>query len=754
MYSAINSLLDRLDAGKVIMTPYVVLEDGTEVRPQYQEKVDEKAGTASLSANYKNLFKDTLYFTLKKDEIVCRRVFESISQEDFGIRELAISFQGITYGLDKRNDYFYHNENPRIYEALTFPIDYKRTAKDAKDSEYDIQAGTRWADPGVVSERIGASPYQPFPAIIISNYKTNLGIVHGTLSQKTCYHNYLVDHEEDNIRLRIYSSFKSVAYLNVVPGRIVTDCWYLGKTEEADDYERIFAKYADELRKVLPVNYGSSYINRDNMTWGTWNDGICRNVNEELMLEEAAFIKENFPTVHWIQLDDGYAVYDKSAFGLGVPYEGEEGIDHTKFPHGLRYVTDKLREMGLRPSLWIGGFCPHPTKIYQEHPEWFIDYSYRVPEISPLDVSQEEVREYMKKAIHVLCEECGFDGVKHDFWSYAFEDSNDLLKNKDKSGYEYRTWWLKELRNVIAKDGYLQTGCDIVMGNPFLGEYFTNYRYGIDISEDNWDNMKTIYLWGIACYATHTGDLIVPNSDAIGLLPNCSEEVAMFWINYCMVSHTMVELAGKLSKSQDKHRLWVLKKASCNPNNGQDVYFINYDYRSAHYSVPEMMYFKTPHFSVKENNAHMPIRTIGLFNLGEEAKDYTFTLEDLCITEGNYLLTDVWTGEQYEMNNTFTINILARTSRLFAVSKAKGVQIYDANIRIMDATVCNDDTLEVVTDYASKNAELTLGASAKKVLFNGEAIEFENQNGVVFFDLPGKGTLTIKLKKESSDEDD
>lgn len=744
MLEKLNTLLQRLNAGDMTLTPYVVMEDGTEVYPQYAETVNTKARTASLHAEYQGMFRDTLYFTVKEDALLCRRVFESIADTDFGIRELGVSLQGITFGLNRRDDYFYHNENPRIYEALTFPIDYNRTAEDAKDSEFDIEAGNRWADPGVVTDRIGTSPYQPFPAILISNYQTNKGIVHGSLSQQTCFHNYLADHENDTIRLRIFSSFKAISHLQVVPGRTVVDCWYLGNTEEADDLERIFAKYTAELRKVLPANFGSSSINRDNMTWGTWNDGIMRDVNEQLMLEEAAYIKENYPTVRWIQLDDGYAVYDESAFGLGVPYEGEAGVDHKKFPQGLRHTTDKLRELGLRPSIWIGGFCPHPTKIYQDHPEWFVDYSYRVDSASPLDVSQKEVREYMAYASHVLCEKYGFDGVKHDFWSYAFEDSHDLLKNKDKSGYEHRTWWLKQMRSVLAKDGYFQTGCDIVMGNPFLGEYFTNYRYGIDIGIGNWEHMKANYLWGIACYATHTGDLIVPNSDAIGLHPGCTEEVAMFWINYCLVTHTMVELSGKLSKAKDPHRLWVLKKASCNPNNGQDVYFINYNYRSSHYSVPEMLYFKTPHFSVQENNAHMPLRTIGLFNLGEEEKTYTFTPKDMGLAEGSYLLTDVWTGEQFPMDNTYCVAVAAHSSRLFAVSAKEDVQVYDANIRILDVCSCSG-TLKLKTDYASKNAEIILSEPAKEVRFDGEAIPFKTKGNILCFDLPDAGILEITL---------
>ena len=146
--------------------------DGREVFPEYSEKLDIKNETASISAEYSGMFRDTLYFTLQKDEILCRRVFENISKKAFEIKELAVELKGITFGCERRDDYFYNNENPRIYGAMTFPIDYKRTQDDALNSEYDVVGSNRWADPGVVTERIGASPYQPFPAILISNYQT------------------------------------------------------------------------------------------------------------------------------------------------------------------------------------------------------------------------------------------------------------------------------------------------------------------------------------------------------------------------------------------------------------------------------------------------------------------------------------------------------------------------------------------------------------------------------------------------------
>lgn len=491
-----ETVLNFLNAGTIRVTPFAVLQDQGKVAPLYSITKNDDYHTVCLKAEADGLFRDTLYFDYTDRETVCKRVFENLSGATLKLCELGIVFDGISFGEAPREDYFYHNENPRVYEVMTFPIDYDRTAEDAKDSSFDFQAGNRWADPGVITARIGASPYQPFPAILLSNYRIKNGIVHGTLSQDIFYHNYLAEHDGDTVTLTAFSSFKATAYRETKPGEVLVDEWYLGRTDHADDIEKIFAHYSDALRGKLSAAYGRSDINRTTMVWGSWNDGIFRNTSEELMLTEARFLRDHFPTVKWIQLDDGYATYNKSAHGLGVPYEKENGIDRTKFPNGLRGLTDKIRALGMRPAIWIGGFCPTATQIFREHPEWFIDYSYRVTHTEPLDVSQPEVREYIESAMHTLCREYGFDAVKHDFWSYAFEDSHDLYKNHDRSGYENRRWWLTTIRHNLPRDGYLQTGCDIVMGNPFLAEFFTNYRYGIDIGGGEWDNVRTSFQWG------------------------------------------------------------------------------------------------------------------------------------------------------------------------------------------------------------------------------------------------------------------
>ncbi len=726
------------------ITPTVVLKGSGTARPAYEFTVNEAKGTAMLRATQDGIFCDTLFFTYDEKRVLCRRVFENLSADTLELCELGFEIKGICFDGNSEDDYFYSNENERIYGQYTLPVDFDRSVPGADNSEAGICFDCSRADPGTICERIGASPYQPFPAVLVSNYGVKEGIVHGTLSQDVFYHNYLVKHEDNALNFYIFSSFKGIDALCMQPGRVIVDEWYLGRTDAADDICAIFEDYTDELRKKLPCAYGRTDINRTSMIWGSWNDGVFRDINEDIMLEEAKFVSAHFPTVNWIQLDDGYGVYSKKlAHGLGVPYEGEAGVDAKKFPRGFRSMTDYIRTLGVRPAIWIGGFVPHEAPLYQEHPDWFLDYSFRVDTTSPLDVSQPQVQAYMLSALDTFFGKYGFEGVKHDFWSYAFEDSHDLLKYKDRSGYELRRWWLTQMRSRLGKAAHMQTGCDICMGNPFLGEFFSNYRYGPDVLSGNWNNVKCIFLLGAGVFSTHAGDLFPPNSDSVGILAGLAEHERDLLIHYCMTTHSMVELGGKLSQFADKAKMKQLKKAVCNPNNGQDVYFVGFDYRCKTFTYPEILYFNTAHFTAEENNPLVPLRTVSFFNLDEKEKTYTVTAQDLKLPEGEYLLTDVWSGEVLALRD-IELALPAHHSRMFAVSDQKQVLLTDANIRINTTAKCGEK-LVLATDYAQPEAELTLTRAAKKITLNGVNVPFETIGEKTCFALEGKGMLEIEF---------
>lgn len=691
-----------------------------------------------------DILQDDIYIKSAKNGVVACRKIKNVSDEPLNLCELVARIGGLQFGGEQKEDYFYHAENPRIYETMTFPLDYKRTESDAMNSEYDVVASNRWADPGVVQERIGASPYQPFPAILLSNYQTVRGVVHGSLSQRVFYHNYLVGHNDDGAFLEVYSSFKVTEYRILQVGETLVDEWYLGATNNADNIEKIFEAYADILREKLPSGYGRSNANRHSVVWGSWNDGYYRNISHEALIKEAKALAKYFPTVQWIQIDDGYATYNQGAVGLGAPYDGETGIDKNKFPKGLRGFTDELKQVGLRPAIWIGGHCPKEIKIYQEHPDWFIDYSMRINACAPLDVSQAEVQEYMKTALDFLITDGGFEGVKHDFWSYAFEESHNLYKEKGKSGYEMRSWWLGEIRKRLPKDGYLQTGCDIVQGNPFLGEFFTNYRYGVDVGDGEWDYIKTNMQWGAACFSTHIGDMIVPNSDSVSLFPALPYNEFLFLTSYIVITRSCVELAGKYSEVEpDNSRLKVLQKAICCPNNGKNVYFIDYDYRKSGRNVPLIMYFVGAHFS-REQNKVLPLRTVALFNPDDEERTICFEVQKMGIETQKVFCTEIWTGEQLVCEDAISATLSPRSCKLYTIA-AQDALLLDSNVQICAAHT-TENGVEFEIPYKGK-VELILSFEPTKVLYNNLEISFECIGTRLNFEIEQAGRIKLFHKE-------
>lgn len=628
-------------------------------------------GEIEFSENHPSNVEVSSELTKTDEGYIVRRTIRNATAENIAVGELCTNLFGISFGENPAKDYFYCNENNRVYGTMTLPLDYDRDNLESPENRrFDVKIDTKWADPGTVGGRICASPYQPFPAILLSNYQSKNGLIVGSLSQDVFYHNYEVGHDEKGAFVRIYSSFKGIATRTLQPNEELTDCFCILETDRADDVNRIFDPYVALLREVLKDNCGAGEANRHTMLWDSWNDGIYRNVSQDMLVEEARAVKALFPNVEWFQLDDGYSAFcdenpDLAAHGLGVAYEGAAGVDERKFPEGLKGYTDKIKEIGLKPSIWVGGLCPVQSKIYLERPEWFIDYTYRIDFSQPLDVSKSEVRYYMSYALDELVTKSGFEGVKMDFWNYAFEDSRDLLNGKDKSGYEYRTWWHQTLRSAIPPYGYLQTGCDVCTGNPFLGKYFNNYRFGLDVGAGNWNNIRTTTFWGMAVLTTHTGDLFIPNSDSIGLLPGLNDTDFAFVVNYQIITRTLVEISGRFSRPDvDQKRLEVIKRATRYLNNGEDVYFPRFNYRKTGLRVPEIAYINS---LFDEPNGEG--KTVALFNDGEEEKEISFTTEEIGVC-GKAAFIDVWNGESVTTDE-FICKLPAHGSKLMYVKYLK-----------------------------------------------------------------------------------
>ena len=98
--------------------------------------------------------------------------------------------------------------------------------------------------------------------------------------------------------------------------------------------------------------------------WNSWY-AYRLTITEDLVLANARIIAERFGEYGAtnVQIDHGWQY--KDIVGNWVPNE--------RFPHGLQWLSDRLREMGLTLGLWtavshVSEFAP----FYKEHPEAFL----------------------------------------------------------------------------------------------------------------------------------------------------------------------------------------------------------------------------------------------------------------------------------------------------------------------------------------------------------------------------------------------
>lgn len=621
----------------------------------------------------------------------------------------------------------FHAENTRLYEVFTTSIGSKHMLKtNSSFQEFEPISGTRWTGAGNCRKEIGRSPFQPFPAIIYARRNSDDILLEGTLTQNRFYRYYSLSDEQIIWSQRA----KTVKALILEPDEQFTGEWNYVETGKSADLNHPYDNYLRALRNFGVKYRGRETTNRDTLIWGSWNHGIHRAINQTDLLENADYVKKYFSTVKWYQIDDGYDEYDYSItnhrIALGIFHEGE-GISKEKFPDGIEHFVREIKKRGLRPALWTGLTVSTHRRPYKDNPDWFI-VCYQDPNYAIYNISKPEVRKFIHEAFRKIINDWGFEGIKLDFWSYFFEDEQVVIPAGKITGGNYRRWLLEIIRSLLPEDGYLQLGCDIAMGNPHLGEFADNYRYGIDIGSGNWNNFCTNAKWAAFCINTHSGDFMVPNSDSIGFYPALSNKEAQTSINFCLVTRSLVEISGWLHKEPDNPLMPFLIKASCCPKNGEDVYFGNFNFKNTNVA-PAIWYTRSPHFSCDKNNSCLPLRTVGLFNWKDEEELIELKAEHLGLDSSeSYILKDFWSDEIIILpaHTGVKINIDAHHSHLYSVCQASPPVILDSNIQLNNVKV-NRNILSAEKPFSGK-AELFLNFIPEKILIGTNETTFVSES--------------------------
>ncbi|MEE1013600.1 MAG: hypothetical protein U0L92_04735 [Clostridia bacterium] len=160
--------------------------------------------------------------------------------------------------------------------------------------------------------------------------------------------------------------------------------------------------------------------------------------------------------------------------------------DPEKYPNGMKYVADKIREMGLIPSLWIG-FANEPAKneYIEKYPEivvsdelsWCGKYFY--------DFSNPHyLNEYLPAAVENV-HQWGYEAVKYDTLPIAItqhEKYHENMYDSSMTSKEAFRGMVKKTRELLGENMYMlscagSTNAEIL----WASDIFDAARIGDDI---------------------------------------------------------------------------------------------------------------------------------------------------------------------------------------------------------------------------------------------------------------------------------
>ena len=177
-----------------------------------------------------------------------------------------------------------------------------------------------------------------------------------------------------------------------------------GLTELSHRYHRVIrnnvvrGEYKLSHRPVLINNWEATYFD----------------ITEEKALAIAE--KARDLGIEMFVLDDGW-FRNRNDDNAGL---GDWITDTEKLPDGLDGLIAKINDMGLRFGLWIEPeMVNEDSDLYRAHPDWALTAPNRAPMMSrnqlALDLSREEVHEYLYETISGLLEKHNITYIKWDF---------------------------------------------------------------------------------------------------------------------------------------------------------------------------------------------------------------------------------------------------------------------------------------------------------------------------------------------------
>lgn len=342
-----------------------------------------------------------------------------------------------------------------------------------------------------------------------------------------------------------------------------------------------------------------------------------------------------------------------------------------QFPSGMKWLADRIRELGFRPGIWTVPYGTGDAEFYEAHKDWFLHDADGHPMrnwngLYVLDPSQEAVRNHMEETHRVMSEEWGYEYFKIDgmsgrgpSYSAHFYERDDVRAAFREPCEDPFRLCVEALRRGIGEDR-IWLACQGHYTGSEIG-FADAGRIGADIVHPNkppeWDNFRNqawttlnqLFVHNIVWY----GD---PDTLLVGAPP----------LETARLATTVVALPGQMMFAGDKlaelpaERMRLLQQSLpvC------DVRPLDL------FPVFEM----APVWDLKVRRPFAEWDVVSLFNWDETAAALGFEFAELGLaSDVEYLVYDFW-SQRYLGAHTggFSAEVAPHANLLLAVHPSTG----------------------------------------------------------------------------------